>query len=127
MGQEVKGLVLFLFIRNRTFFLTVLEDGEAKIKVPPHSVTGNSSLSSVLTLAVVQLLAPIPMLVNEGNLKGFLFVCLLASLSIKPLVWKLFPLRYLSGSQVTPHRLLEPGRWCNSVMPGGLSVNSRSA
>lgn len=109
-GLMTMGLVLFLLIRNRNFFLIVLEVGEAKIKVPAHSVTGSSSLSSVLTLAVVQLLAPIPRLVNEGNFEGFLFVCLLASVSIKPLVWSLFPLRYLSGSQVTPNRLLEPGR-----------------
>lgn len=80
MGQEVKGLVLFLFIRNKTFFLTVLEVGEAKIKVPAHSVTSNSSLSSVLTFAIVQLLAPIPMLVNGGNLEGFLFVFLFVCL-----------------------------------------------
>lgn len=71
------GLALFLWIQNRNFFLIVLEVGEAKIKVPAHSVTGNSSLSLVLTLAIVQLLAPITMLVNEGNLEGFgLFACL---------------------------------------------------
>lgn len=105
------GLVLFLWIRNRNFFLIVLEVGEAKIKVPAHSVTGSSSLSLVLTLAIVQLLAPITMLVNEGNLEGFgLFACLLASVSIKPLVWSVFPLRYLLGSQVTLSRLLEPSR-----------------
>lgn len=99
-------MALFLLIRNRNFFLAVLEVGEAKIEVPAHSVSGDGPLSSVLTLAIVQLLAPVPGLVNGGN--GF-FVCLLACFSDyqDP---GLFHLRYLPGVPVTPNRLLGPGR-----------------
>lgn len=105
------GLSFVFMDMEQKFLSHILEVGEAKIKVPAHSVTGSSSLSLVLTLAIVQLLAPITMLVNEGNLEGFgLFACLLASVSIKPLVWSVFPLRYLLGSQVTLSRLLEPSR-----------------
>lgn len=73
------GFVLFLLIRNRHFFLTILEVGKAdKIKVPAHSVSGDNPFSSVLTLAIVQLLAPAPVLVN-GGIGGF--VCFLACFS----------------------------------------------